>query len=287
MYVDLDLLLTSWQIRPVIILLISILSYWHRRGRLRTTTPQIAIRPWQFRASMVVLALALMSPIHTFAPHFFFLRVAQHVLLASLFPSMLMGSNGLEAVYYGLPHSIRLRLDSFATRHHDFLKMITPKGICWFIFIAAVWLAYDHTLLDLTLRYPALRVVELITICLAALLHWWHVTAAFPRLHPPLPTFAHIGYTWAGMLPLKIPGLIFLFAFLPFYDYPTATFLGFELDAHTSQQFGGIAIWLVGGLVYTSHAAKFFLAWLSIEADKPPQPMSMWDNDETLRAPGL
>ena len=287
MHVELNQLLTSWHIRPFITLLILTLSYWHLRGRLRTTTPDIVIRPWLFRTSMIVLIVALMSPIDTFAPHFFFMRVAQHILLVSLFPATLMGSNGLEAIYYGLPHSMRNRLDSQAASHHDLLKMMTPKGVCWFLFIAAAWLWYDQALLDLTLRYPRLRVLELSTICLAALLHWWHVTAAFPRLHPPLPTFAHIGYTWAGMLPLKLPGLFFLFATAPFYNYPTATFLGIEMDALVSQQWGGIAVWLVGGIVYSSTAGKFFMAWLSVEADKPPQPMSLWDNDETLRAPGL
>ncbi len=287
MSVELDMLFTQWQFRPIPLIVLILSTVWYIRGRHLVPNPKENVRPWLFATSMVVFVIATTSPIEAFAPHFFFIRVAQHVLLISLFPATFMGSNALEAIFYGAPAFVQDRLVQINKKYRSHIKFVTPKSICWFLFIATMWLWYDKAPFNAVLRYPTLRYFELFTMCFAAILHWWHVTASFPRIHKPLPTFPHIGYTWAGMLPLKIPGLVFLFSTQPFYDYPTAVFLGVTMDSLTNQQWGGVAIWMLGGLVYTSTAAKFFSAWMSIEADKPPQPISVWDNDETLRAPGL
>ena len=64
-------------------------------------------------------------------------------------------------------------------------------------------------------------------------LHWWHVKAAAPRIHPRLPTFPHMIYTLAGAGPLKIPGLFILFSVTSFYAFPTVRFFGWEIEPLT------------------------------------------------------
>ena len=287
MVADWNTLLTAWSFKPVAGLLIGLALFLYYRG-IQTDTPlESTPRPKLFYFSMMVLFLALFSPIHRLASHFFFIRVAQHLLLISVFVSAFMNSDPFVVMYAGISKSYRPIVDSFTKRLYPILEAYFTKGICWFLFIFSVWFWYDFSLVDLTLQYPWLRNIELAMMLTGAMLHWWHVTAASPKLHPRLPTFAHIGYTLAGAGPLKVPGLFFLFSITALYSYPTATFLGWELDALASQRIGGIIIWMIGGTVYTINSLRYFSHWLDGESSKPPRPLSDWDTEEVFRAPHL
>ncbi len=278
-------LLTSWSFRPLAILLAGVAVWLYARGG--QTNPVEAGQRRKFRLSIFVFLFALISPIDFLARHFFFLHVAQHLLLISLFPSLFMAADSLPVLFAGLPTAWQKPLQSLLQRWEPAFTHLTPKGACWFLFVATVWLWYDPSLHALTLTSPFFYNLAIVTMMTGAMLHWWHVTAAAPRLHPRLPGFTHMGYTFIGAAPLKIPGIVFLFAYLPFYGYEAGTFLGFPLDPLLSQQLGGIVVWSLGGVVYSTTAVSFLSNWLSIEAEKPEQPRTIWDNDETLMAPHL
>lgn len=190
-------------------------------------------------------------------------------------------------MYAGLPKNLQLYANRLTDKLYPILKNYFTKGVCWFIFIFSVWFWYDFSVVNLTLTWPWIRNIELTTMLIGAMLHWWHVTAATPQLHPRLPAFAHMGYTLAGAGPSKIPGLFFLFSIKAFYSFPTAIFMGWEIDALTSQRVGGVIIWMIGGTVYTLNSLRYFSRWLDGETAKPPRPLSDWDTEEVFRAPHL
>lgn len=287
MVADWHTLLTAWSFKPLAGLLITLLLWLYRRG-LRTNYPfESPPRPKLLYFSLLILFLALFSPIHYLASRFFFMRVAQHLLVISVFVSTFMNANPFVVMYAGIPDTYRPQADHIIGKLYPILQTHFSKGVCWFIFIFSVWVWYDFSVADFTLSHPWLRNIELATMLTGAMLHWWHVTAASPKLHPRLPSFAHIGYTLAGAGPLKIPGLFFLFSIKALYSYPAAEFLGWELDPLTSQHIGGSIIWMIGGIVYTINSVRYFSRWLDGESTKPPRPLSDWDNDEVFRAPHL
>ncbi|MEM8859496.1 MAG: cytochrome c oxidase assembly protein [Chloroflexota bacterium] len=287
MVADWNMLLTAWTFRPIVILIIFVLGWLYWTGSRSTYEFESSPRLRLFFFSLFSLFITLCSPINTLAPHFFFMRVLQHILLLSLFVSTFMNSDPFVVMYAGLPKRFTPYVDRFTDWLYPSLETYFTKGTCWFIFIMSVWIWYDFSIVDLTLTRPWLRNVELSVMLVGALLHWWHVTAATPKIHPRLPSFAHMGYTLAGAGPLKIPGLFFLFSITPLYGYSEATFLGWELDTVTSQSIGGGIIWMIGGTVYTINSARYFSRWLDTETAKPPRPLSDWDNDEVFRAPHL
>lgn len=272
-----------WQFNPVVVGLLLVMVVLYGRGLKNIPS---GTSPKLLAASLLFLGLALLSPLHYLASQLFFMRVLQHLLLVSLFPATFMMANPLGVMMWGLPAGWQQRLRPGAAGA-EWLKKCTPKGVMWFGFIAAVWLWYDPTLHQLTLDRPGLRWLELTTMCLTALGHWWHITAAQPRLHAPLPSFAHMGYTLMGALPLKVPGLVLLFSATPLYVYPATHFFGYAVDPLTQQQLGGMVIWLLGGTIYSSTAFRFLSGWMEKEADKPVQPLTIWDNEEQMLAPGV
>ena len=226
-------------------------------------TPRYS-KPWLFMASLLVAAVALLSPLHQLASQYFFARVAQHLLLISLFPALLMHSNPWPVLAQGWEPTHRTPL---------WLKQATSKGTIWFLFVATVWLWYDPTLHALTLSRPWVRAVELTTLILFSQLHWWQITGASPRLHRKLPTLPHIGYTMLGAAPLKIPGLFLLFSLTNSYPaYPNPALWGWVIDPLTSQQIGGMLVWVLGGMVYSTSALRFLSQWFDLEQAKPEQP---------------
>jgi hypothetical protein len=46
-------------------------------------------------------------------------------------------------------------------------------------------------------------------------------------------------------------------------------------------------IWLFGGFVYTFNGLSRLGDWLEQEEAKPTQPRTLWDNEESMLAPGL
>lgn len=287
MVADWNIVLTAWTIRPLPWLLIFTALWLYHRGRRTEHAFEAPPRPWLFNFSMFVLFFTLSSPIHFLANHFFFLRVAQHILLISVFISSFMNSDPFGVMYHGLSKTAQTRVDRFTDWAYPIMERYLTKGTCWFVFIMSVWVWYDASIVNASIENPFIRNIEQGVMLFGAMLHWWHVAAATPKLHPRLPAFAHMGYTLAGAGPLKIPGLFFLFSISVLYAYPAATFLGFELAPLASQRIGGIIIWMVGGTVYTINSARFFSSWLEGEAAKPPRPLSDWDTEEVFRAPHL
>lgn len=281
----------QWQFNPVVVGLLLVMVFLYGRGLLQTRPDDSPpTSPKLFVASLLFLGLALLSPLHYLASQLFFMRVLQHLLLVSLFPATFMMANPVGVMALGLPAGWQLALQhnfGAGTVWYGRFQQWTPKGVMWFGFIAAVWLWYDPTLHQLTLERPGVRWLELSTMCLTALGHWWHITAAQPRLHTPLPSFAHMGYTLMGALPLKVPGLVLLFSVTPLYFYPATDFLGYAVDPLTQQQLGGVVVWLLGGTLYSSTALRFLSGWMEKEAGKPVQPLTIWDNEEQMLAPGV
>lgn len=286
MTITLETILESWQFRPLVLLVLLTAVGLYLRGRRASPVPPDQNHPYLFLASIATLAVALLSPLHELASQLFALRVLQHLLLISLFTMLFMRSNALPVLGRGLPGGWGARVAQNSALRHS-LTRLTPKGAMWFLFVATVWIWYDPTLHMATVTRPWLRLIELSTLLLAAALHWWHITGAAPRLHPELPLFPHIGYTMAGALPLKVPGLLLLFSVSVAYHYPAVTFLGLEIDPLLQQRAGGALIWLLGGIVYSFAGLRLFSHWLAVEEAKPPQPTSLWDNEEEMMAPGI
>ena len=295
--------LDQWRMQPAVLLFLALLVGFYLKGwphyqRRPYTKPQLdnsidtvrISRPWLFFISLFILALALLSPIYYLSSQFFFMRVAQHLLLISVFPAIFMRSNPFPVLFYGLPKSWQYQItERFAAQQplYQRIKRLTSKGLMWFIFVGCVWLWYDETLHQWTLDYPAIRIIEVLTLITAALFHWWHITGASPRIHQKLPSITHVAYTLFGAAPLKIPGLFLLFSTTVLYHYPTTDFFGVTIEPLLSQRIGGAVIWVLGGMVYSTTALRFLSHWFGQEGAKPPQPRTIWDNDESMMAPGI
>ena len=294
-----DLFTLPWHARPLVILFVLAAGIFYVRGWVSLRKLPAESHPLQalatpflltiFATSLTLITISLVSPLDYLATRFFFLGVAQHLLLLTLIPCLFFIPNPLPFIWYGLPFSWRRRCHQ---RRADFsrwatrLRRVTGKGPALLTFVACAWIWYDPIVHQAALAHAWLRDVALLTLAGGGALYWWHITAAAPRLHKPLPHIPHIVYTAIGALPIKIIGLFFLFTGHTQYNYPTPTSAWLVMTPLQSFHLGGAVIWMVGGVTYTYAAVWLLSQWLDAEEKKPWQPRAAWDTPEAMLAPG-
>lgn len=248
-------------------------------------------RPWRmmtFVAAGVVLALALFSPLHAEATTYFHLHVLQRLLLVAVVPCLFFSGNPVPILFAGLPRRLQAALVQTPHRYprifHLITRLTTPL-VLWFLFVATFWLWHDVQIDRLLLQSAWLHRVENVTLLGTAVGYWWHIMAAAPRWHAPMPPLWRVGYAALGATPVKLVGLVLLFSSTPVYHYPAEiSFYNLQI---TDQSLGAAIEWAVGGMVFTWTAVLLMRSWLKQEDDKPALPESAWATKELMLAPGF
>lgn len=259
----------------------------HAAAKSAALLPQ----PWRsgtFFAAILVLALAVYSPIHHWATQYFYIHVLQRLLLVAVVPSLLFSGNPLPILLAGLPASSQAALARLPQSRphalHALVRLTAPVPV-WFLFVSTFWLWHDVQIDRLLLRMAWVHRLENVTLLGTAVFYWWHIMAASPRLHPPMALLWRVGYAAFGATPVKLVGLVLMFTSTAVYQYPAEiSFYNLEV---TDQSLGAALVWAVGGIVFTWTAVLLMRSWLAEEGDKPALPESVWASEEMMLAPGF
>jgi cytochrome c oxidase assembly factor CtaG len=239
-------------------------------------------------AALLLLIGALFSPLHALATRYFYVHVLQRLLLVSLIPCLLISGNPWPILLSGMPigwQAYLQKLPQTAPQFAKFWQRATSPVPVWFFFVTTFWLWHDVQIDRLVLQIGWVHRLENVTLLGTAVLYWWHILAASPRLHDPLPPLWRVGYAALGATPVKLVGLVLMFTARSVYHYP-AQVLFFDLNV-TDQSFGAAIVWAVGGIVFTWTAVLLMRDWLKEEDDKPTLPEAIWSSEEMMLAPGF
>jgi cytochrome c oxidase assembly factor CtaG len=291
-------LLTSWEWRIELIVLLLFLGILYGAGwrTLRRKGSKLAVgwRLAAYWAGLVLVGIALMSPIDTLSSQFFFMHMIQHLLLIMIAPPLLMVANPFPVVLWGLPDRARRstgrglsRLLHRNSRFRHALYKLTGPGLIWMITIGLLIVWHDPNLYNAALRYEWLHDLEHLSFFLPAVAYWWLVTAAGPRLHKRFSDALRIGYVILAIPPVMLLGIVLSFASQPIYTYYLAVPRIGGLSVMEDQMLGGVIMWVPGSMMYIISALLATAVWLRGEERKPPLPVSTWATKEKMAAPGL
>ncbi len=251
--------LSSWHWRPEVLLVLLGLGALYVTGwrRLRHRRPRAA-RPWQlvlYVAGLVVIALALLSPIDAFASWLFTVHMVQHELLVMAAPPLLLLVNPLAAVLWALPPGLRHRVGLWLVRGAGVrrtLRVMTLMPVAWLLYVLTLWGWHDPAMYEASLRNDLVHDAQHLSFFLTALLFWWPVINPAPHLQGHIPYAFRIPYLIAATA--QNTGLAFVITMTERVLYPHYAAIPrlWGIAPLGDQHVGGAIMWIVGMMMYVT-----------------------------------
>lgn len=269
-----------WSFDPLLLIaLVSALLYLRGWARYRRSGSRHFPR-WRLAAmlsGLVMIGLALASPIDALADRSFTWHMVQHLLVTVIGPPLILLSAPFLPMIRGLPKPIR---------HQFFIPFAKNAMVRWFarkITLPQTAFALLHISLffwhypafyDLALHNRWVHYLEHITFMFAAGLFWWNVINPFPfpnRLPEPLG----VAYLFLSSIINTALAAMISFSDQALYDYRLMEFMQ-GWNALEDQRVGGIIMWVVGGLIHlTAILTLFFLLAQKAQALEPPRSLNL------------
>ena len=250
-------LLSSWRWRTDVIAVLATLAAAYvvgwQRLRARDARSAPAWRLPLYLGGLVVLGLALLSPIDTLGSLLFFVHMIQHELLTMAAPPLLLLGNPLPMVLWGLPVGLRLRAGRLlvpGTRLRTVLRLMTAMPVTWPLYVMTLWTWHWPEAYGASLRFEAVHDTQHLSFFTAALLFWWPIVNPAPVLHGHRHHALRIAYAVPAAFQSQALGLIFAFFSKVLYPHYEAVPRLWGLTALEDQRVAGLIMMQVEGLTY-------------------------------------
>lgn len=263
----------TWNWDWLILLNLGLLSWCYQRGvgRLQTKSRSKryagSLSSAAFAGSIVVLFVALISPLHTLSESLASAHMVQHMLLMVVAaPLFVLGSPAL-VLTWGLPRSMLPLLDR-CRRWLD-AELLWQPWFAWLVYALALWLwhlpaAYQAALVD-----PLVHDVQHITFFAAACLYWRVLLEPVRRRQlQPIAAFVLLFTTTVHAMVL---GVFMALSPAIWYDVYATRTQTWGLTPLADQQLAGLIMWMPACLVYPAVAAAVIGRWLNDLSAATPQ----------------
>lgn len=242
-----------WTLDPAILLplLLAIVLFEIGSRRLRARSASggdhLAFRRHGFRFGWVILAIALVSPLHAAGERSFGAHMFEHELIMLAAAPLLAASRPLVVFLWAMPARWRPALGGLA--HVPPIRapwsLLTAAVPATLIQAAVLWLWHAPALFDRALASEGWHVAQHLSFLIGALLFW---TAMLDRRTPGGVAALCLVATSivSGAL-----GALMAFATSPWYaGYARIGTAPFGLTPAEDQQLAGLLMWVPGGLVH-------------------------------------
>jgi putative membrane protein len=234
------------------------------RHRLHRSAPVAASQVANFTLSLIVLWLALESPLDDLGDrYFFFAHMTQHLLLVLVVPVFALA--GLPG--WMLRPLLTHRLVAPAAR------LLTRPLVAFGLFNLVFALAHLPGVYDfMAVNEPAHAIEHLIFVG-SGLLLWWPVLSPLPE-YPRLSYPLQMGYLFLQTLPCSLVAALITLSGSPLYAGYPAPGLSLPISALQDQQIGGLIMWIGGTMYFFLGMAVVFFLWSSQEDEQMPNDTS-------------
>jgi putative membrane protein len=221
-----------------------------------------ATRLASFAAGMLLLIVALASPLDALAGHLFSAHMTQHMLLMLVVPPLLVWGRPAFVWLWAFPLKPRRRIgriwigSAVLRTTHAFLMR---PAVVWVAASAALWFWHIPGPYDWALSNEAVHAFEHLCFFVTSLALWTLTIEPYgPR---------RLGYGAAlilvGTFALHNGLLGALLTFAPTTLYRTAAGRTAGLSPLEDQQLAGLIMWVPAGFIHLTAVALLFLGWLS------------------------
>ncbi len=244
-------LLTSWTFDPLAAVAIALGAFlYYRRARTlaRRGSPVAAWRRWSFGVGLALVAFALFSPLDAWGEEqFFFVHMAQHVLLGELAPL---------AIVAGLTGPLLRPLLAYKWIHR--LRVLAHPLVAWPLWAVNLYLWHLPYFYEAALGNNAVHALEHVAFITAGALFW------APVLEPlPAPRWFGTGtkllYIVAARFASMVLANVLAWADEPIYLAYVHEVARFGISARADQGIAGSVMMIVDSVVTIAAIAWLFL----------------------------
>ncbi len=262
----------SWSFAPGPIALISLLTFLYVRRWLAVREEPGARtagagRLCAFLAAMVVLFIALISPVDGLGEQLFAMHMTQHVLILDVVPVLLMLSL-TKTLLRPLTRRVQVLERRAGFLAHPAFAVVLYVGTMAFWHVPAMY--------DAALEHSTVHVVEHITFLNAGLLYWWHLLSPI-RSRISIGPFGPVVYMLVTKLFVSFIGIGITFAPSTIYDfYARADLQVWGLSPGVDQSVAGAIMAVEQSVVMGVALAYLFVRALS-ESEREDQRAERYD----------
>jgi putative membrane protein len=262
---------------PWVLAVIAVSAVWYWRGWRRPslravgTAARRRVVPWRglcFAAGLVIVVVALDSPVERLADDWFWAHMLQHVLLMMVAAPLLVLGAPWMPFWRPLPLGLRRRLARALVKNPSFGWLRRASGVvasplaAWLLFDVDLALWHVPALYDLTLRNTGVHYAEHLSFVLLGLLFWSQVIES-PPFHPRLSLFGRVIYTTAGSAASWLLAIVLTFATTPLYPAQSAGH--HHLSALADQQLAAGVMLGPGSIPYAIVVFYWLYVWLGAD----------------------
>ena len=258
-------ILLSWSWEPLTLFLVGLTGIVYARGwrgirplKIRVITP---LRATSFLTGLLLLLLALISPLDTLGTRLFTFHMAQHMILTHVaVPLILLGAPVLP-VLRGMGYGIRRATIVPAARSarvREVFRIATHPLVTLALFVGCIWAWHVPSLYSAAVTNDFAHIAQHGSFIGSAALFWWGIIDPTP-LHGKTP---YLGRLVVVVLALSLTfplAAMLTFAPAPWYEPYVAQAPGWSISPLTDQQIGGLIMWVGGIGPYFAAIAGLFL----------------------------
>jgi cytochrome c oxidase assembly factor CtaG len=260
----------SWQLDPLLVVPLLALGCayavgsWRLSHRRRRGVPG---RTSLFVAGYAALVVALVSPIHALGETLFSVHMVQHLLLTLVAAPLLLLSNSMAVLLWGLPPAERTTLGRLVGRPgalRSTLTWLTLPLVAWWLFVGTQWLWHQPFAYQWALESRWAHYAEHLMFFITAIVFWWPVIGAAP-LRSALSYPARMLYTFLAWIPNSVLGAGITLSPALLYSFYVGPAQQLGIDPHTDQQLAGLIMWVPGDALFAAALMLLFVAYVRHE----------------------
>jgi putative membrane protein len=262
---DAELGRLGWSLEPGVVVPLALSAVLYARGafELRRRGRGRSLRRWEvasFGAGWLVVALALLSPLHEMSEQLFSAHMVQHELLMALAAPLLVLGRPMIVMLWAIPPRGR-QVVARAARNSTIRGVwsaITRPFDAWLIHGLAIWLWHLPALFEATLYSDSIHALQHASFLGSALIFWWSVIHVQRRAARGMSMV----YVFTTAVHTGILGALMTFSRAVWYPAYATGAAKWGLTPIADQQLAGLIMWIPASLVYLAAALAIMGCWL-------------------------
>lgn len=222
------------------------------------------VRATIFFLGILFLYAALQSPLEPLSDHYFFHHQIEHLILRMFAPWLLILSTPMNTLIQGLPNWARRGVLKPILKNkvmYILYRLLTQPYLATFLFIATLYVWQIPVLHDKALKNQSLHDAMHVSMIVTAFFFWWIISD--PRRSAARCSYGiRLFLLWAVTTFNSILGAIITMTRSVIYQVYDQGIDAITMTAMEDQQYGGVILWVPGGMMGVLGTAVVFYLWV-------------------------